>query len=133
MKTLHRLLGYYGTTVAAILEGTHLHAARPRRRGQGRPVIDRGVSEERLWDGQTLMEPRVLTVEPGAGGEGGAGHAGEQFVYVLEGSLEVTLDARERYVLAVGDSLCCPGGVVRSWRNPGRIGARVIWVHSAPN
>ena len=60
-------------------------------------------------------------------------HNAHVFVYVLEGSLEVTLDARERYVLAVGDSLCCPGGVVRSWRNPGRIGARVIWVHSAPN
>ena len=128
MTTLHRLLGYYGTTVAAILEGARGHAPRPRRRGRGRSVRQRGVLVEPLGSGQTVMEPRVLTVEPGAAGEGAADQRGEQFVYVLEGALEVTLSGRERYVLRQGDSLCCPGGVVRAWRNPGRSGARVLWV-----
>ncbi|HEY4026076.1 MAG TPA: cupin domain-containing protein [Candidatus Dormibacteraeota bacterium] len=132
MATLHRLLSYYGTTFAALLQGPGGRVARPKRSGRARSVRNHGVIVEQLADGQALMEPQLFTIEPGAGSEGSYTHEGEEFVYVLEGSFEVTMNETERHVLRVGDSLYYPSGVAHSWRNPGRIVARVIWVNTPP-
>jgi DNA-binding transcriptional MerR regulator/quercetin dioxygenase-like cupin family protein len=132
MATLHRLLSYYGTTFAALLQQPGGRVARVKRAGRGRSVRNQGVTVEQLADGQTLMEPQVFTIEPGAGSDGSYAHDGEEFVYVLEGVFEVLLNQGERYVLRVGDSLYYPSSLVHSWRNPGRAVARVIWVNTPP-
>ena len=132
MATLHRLLGYYGTTLGALLQGPGGRVARPKRSGRGRSVHSHGVTVEQLADGTVLMEPQIFTIEAGAGSEGGYAHDGEEFVYVLEGSFEVSLNETERHVLRVGDSLYYPSSVPHSWRNPGRGVARVIWVNTPP-
>ena len=132
MATLHRLLSYYGTTFAAMLQRPSGRVARLKRAGRGRSVRNHGVTVEQLADGQALMEPQVFTVEPGAGSEGSYAHEGEEFVFVLEGAFEVVLNEGERYVLRVGDSLYYPSSVVHSWRNPGRAAARVLWVNTPP-
>jgi DNA-binding transcriptional MerR regulator/quercetin dioxygenase-like cupin family protein len=132
MATLHRLLAYYGTTFAALLQRPGGRVARLKRAGRGRSVRNHGVLVEQLADGQALMEPQIFTVEPGAGSEGGYAHEGEEFVYVLHGAFEVVLNEGERYVLRVGDSLYYPSSVSHSWRNPGRVLARVLWVNTPP-
>ena len=132
MATLHRLLSYYGTTFAALLQRPSGRVALLKRAGHGRSVRNQGVTVEQLADGQALMEPQVFTIEPGAGSEGSYAHEGEEFVYVLEGSFEVVLNEEERYALRVGDSLYYPSSVPHSWRNPGRVVARVIWVNTPP-
>ncbi len=132
MATLHRLLSYYGTTFAALLQRPGGRVARLKRAGRSRSVRNHGVLVEQLADGQALMEPQIFTIEPGAGSEGSYSHEGEEFVYVLDGSFEVVLNEGERYVLRVGDSLYYPSSVVHSWRNPGRTIARVIWVNTPP-
>jgi DNA-binding transcriptional MerR regulator/quercetin dioxygenase-like cupin family protein len=132
MATLHRLLTYYGTTFAALLQRPTGRVARPKRAGRGRSVRNNGIRVEQLADGPALMEPQLFTIEPGAGSEGSYAHEGEEFVYVLDGSFEVTLNEGERYVLRLGDSLCYPSSVVHAWRNPGRVPARVIWVNTPP-
>src|SRR2546430_7007712 len=118
MATLHRLLAHYGTTFAALLQGPGGRAARVKRAGRGRIVRNLGVTVEQLADGQTLMEPQVFSIEPGAGSEGGYAHEGEEFVYVLQGTFEILLNGRERHRLRVGDSLYYPSGATHSWRNP---------------
>ena len=133
MSTLHRVLGYYGTTVAAVLQGPGGRVARLKRAGDGRSMRGHGVVVEQLADGRGLMAVQLLAVEPLAGSEGGTAHEGEEFVYVLEGSLEVVLNNEEWYVLRAGDSLHYPSSVVHSWRNPERqTGARVLWVNTPP-
>ncbi|HXM58177.1 MAG TPA: MerR family transcriptional regulator [Candidatus Dormibacteraeota bacterium] len=132
MATLHRLLSYYGTTFAALLQGPGGRVARLKRAGRGRAVRSHGIVVEQLADGQTLMEPQVFTVEAGAGSEGSYAHEGEEFVYVLVGAFEVVLNEGERYVLGEGDSLYYPSSVAHSWRNPGRGTARVLWVNTPP-
>jgi len=132
MATLHRLLGYYGTTFAALLQRSSGRVARLKRAGRGRSVHNHGVTVEQLADGQALMEPQIFTVEAGAGSEGGYSHEGEEFVYVLEGSFEVVLNEGERYLLRLGDSLYYPSSDLHSWRNPGRTVARVIWDNTPP-
>ena len=87
---------------------------------------------EQLADGQTLMEPQLFTIEPGVSSEGSYRHAGEEFVFVLEGAFEVVLNDHERHLLQLGDSLYYPSSVGHSWRNPGREPARVIWVNTPP-
>jgi DNA-binding transcriptional MerR regulator/quercetin dioxygenase-like cupin family protein len=130
MATLHRLLGYYGTTLAAILQRPGGRVARLKRAGRGRSVRSHGVLVEQLADGRALMEPQIVTLEPAAGSEGGYTHEGEEFVYVLEGSFEVVLNDEERYVLHAGDSLYYPSTVVHAWRNPGASTSRVLWVNT---
>jgi len=133
MATLHRLLTYYGTTFAALLQRPGGRVARLMRAGRARSVRNHGVTVEQLADGQAMMmETQLFTIEPGAGSEGGYAHEGEEFVYVLEGAFEVVLDEGERYVLRVGDSLYYPSSVVHSWRNPGLGTARVLWVNTPP-
>jgi DNA-binding transcriptional MerR regulator/quercetin dioxygenase-like cupin family protein len=132
MATLHRLLGYYGTTFAALLQRPGGRVARLKRAGRGRSVRNHGVTVEQLADGQALMEPQLFTMEAGAGSEGSYAHEGEEFVFVLDGAFEVVLNDGERYVLRVGDSLYYPSSVSHSWRNPGRVTARVLWVNTPP-
>jgi DNA-binding transcriptional MerR regulator/quercetin dioxygenase-like cupin family protein len=132
MATLHRLLAYYGTTFAALLQRSSGRVARLVRAGRGRSVHNQGVTVEQLADAQALMEPQVFTIEPGAGSDGGYSHEGEEFVYVLTGAFEVTLEGGERHSLKTGDSLYYPSSIVHAWRNPGRTVARVLWVNTPP-
>jgi DNA-binding transcriptional MerR regulator/quercetin dioxygenase-like cupin family protein len=132
MSTLHRLLGYYGTTVAAILQGRSDGVARPVRAGEGRSIRSHGVLVEQLVAGLALMEPQIFTLERGACSEGGYSHEGEEFVYVLEGAFEVVLSERERHVLRHGDSLYYPSSVPHAWRNAGETVARVLWINTPP-
>ena len=48
------------------------------------------------------MEPHFYRVDPGAGSEGAYDHIGEEFVFVLSGTLEVWLEEREHHVLGPG-------------------------------
>ena len=132
MATLHRLLAYFGTTFAALLQRPGGRVARVKRAGGGRSVRNHGVTVEQLADGQAMMEPQLFTIEAGAGSEGSYAHEGEEFVFVLDGAFEVVLNEGERYVLRVGDSLYYPSSVAHWWRNPGRVTARVLWVNTPP-
>jgi transcriptional regulator with XRE-family HTH domain len=62
-------------------------------------------------------------------GEGGMVHSGEEFAYVLEGSVAFFVD-EEEYVVNVGDSIVFKASRPHRWKNfsPGR--ARVLWVVS---
>lgn len=129
---LRRLLQVYGTTIAELLE---IPAERPDRvsRASHRRLIRnyfRGVTMEQLVEGRTLMDPQIFHIDPGAGSEGSYSHEGEEFIYVLEGSFEVSLEGGERYLLRPGDSLYYPSTMEHSWRNPGPDIARVLWVNS---
>lgn len=132
MATLHRLLGYYGTTFGALLQGAGGTVACLKRAGRARKVRNLGVTVEQLADGPTLMETQLFTVEPGAGSQGSYAHEGEEFLYVLEGAFEVLLNDHERHVLRAGDSLYYPSTVPHSWRNPSRRPTRVLWVNTPP-
>lgn len=130
MATLHRLLANYGTTFAALLQGSGGRLASLKRSGSGAAVRNHGVLVEHLADGQALMEPQRFTIEPNAGSEGSYAHEGEEFLYVLAGCFEVVLDEREQYLLEQGDSLYYPSSVPHSWRNPGAEAATLIWVNT---
>lgn len=135
VATITRLLSSYGTTMGALLNARQRgRNGRLTRAGKGAKVADRysKVVIHHLANGQIAMEPQLFEVEPGGGSGGGYAHAGEEFIYVLEGTFEVTLAGGERYHLQAGDTLYYPSTLEHSWRNPGEETARLLWVNTPP-
>ena len=50
-------------------------------------------------------------------------HHGEEVIYVLEGTLEYTLDGKPPVTLKAGDVLFIPNGAVHSAKNIGSVNA----------
>jgi uncharacterized cupin superfamily protein len=91
-----------------------------------------GVRIENLAPAARMLEPQLFVLDPGAHSGGSYRHDGEEFVHVLEGTLEVWLNGSEHYRVGPGDSLCFSSQRGHRWRNPGRKPARVIWVNTPP-
>jgi quercetin dioxygenase-like cupin family protein len=78
------------------------------------------------------MEPILYEMEPG--GESGRDcytHNGEEFIFVLEGQLEVEIE-KKSYILDEGDSLYFKSTQRHKFRNPGDYLVRAIWVVTPP-
>ena len=131
ISALHALVKVYGKTIQGLfVEGDNPGALvradeRPRLPSPG------GVRLEQLAVGSVQMEPQVVTVEPGCGSEGAYDHVGEEFVFILQGELELWLGERE-YRLAVGDCLYFASTIPHRWRNPGKRTTRTLWVNTPP-
>jgi len=70
-------------------------------------------------------------IEPRANSDEQISHAGEELGYVIEGELELTLDDT-LYLLQPGDSFYFPSTVPHSYRNPGKLVTRVLWINTPP-
>jgi transcriptional regulator with XRE-family HTH domain len=53
-------------------------------------------------------------------------HEGEEFIYILSGSIEKTLDG-EAFILREGDSLHYNGMTPHAWKTLGQAPARMMW------
>jgi DNA-binding transcriptional MerR regulator len=102
--TLQRLAAALDTTVPLLL-----NTPRPGRqlvvRPHERQVLEMetpGVVFENLYAIDTALQSILITVEPGEGSHESYAHEGEEFLYVLEGRLELTLDEMYTYGLRAG-------------------------------
>jgi quercetin dioxygenase-like cupin family protein len=59
-------------------------------------------------------------------------HQGEDFLYMLEGTLEVWLDEVECHILEQGDSFWFESNRGHRWFNPTNKRAAVLWVNTPP-
>ncbi len=78
------------------------------------------------------MEPILYEIEPG--GESGRDyytHSGEEFIFVLEGKLEIQIENKV-YNLDEGDSFYFKSTLKHKFRNSGDTLARAIWVVTPP-
>ena len=76
-----------------------------------------------------IMQPMHYTVQSGCGIKKPHAHEGEEFLYVLEGKIEMTLEEDEQYILDKGSSLYFRSRETHQWKNPGRKPAEILWVH----
>lgn len=77
-----------------------------------------------------LLEARIGILAPGAtSGEDPMTHAGEEFCYVLAGSIRYLIDDEE-VVLSAGEYIQCKSDTRHSWTNVARGESRVLWVFS---
>jgi transcriptional regulator with XRE-family HTH domain len=89
-----------------------------------------GVRIEDLSSAAELLEPQRFSVDPGQGSGGEYAHDGEEFLYVLEGTLSITLDRHEHFDVEAGMSLCFESSRRHRWWNPGHVVTRVLWINT---
>jgi mannose-6-phosphate isomerase-like protein (cupin superfamily) len=90
-----------------------------------------GVRMELLAWGNTVMEPHLFHIAPGAGSGESYTHVGEEFLHVLKGELQIFLRGEE-YRLKSGDSFYFESAVPHKWTNTGRSETVVLWVNTPP-
>lgn len=106
LAKLQRIVQFYGITIGSLLDGAH--ADRVVTRANDRVLLDspaEGVTTRLMVpDLNRRIEALLMIFEPGADYEGSLRHDGEEVIFIVEGSLELTLDEDERHVLNEGDT-----------------------------
>lgn len=132
VATLQRLAAAYGTTVLDLFgqpkRPTRLVRPKERRRLQ----TASGVRMEMLSQGTVSLQCMLFRVSPGSGSDGAYSHSGEEFLFMLEGALEMWLDEVECHTLEAGDSFWFESTLGHRWHNPGDRDAVLIWVNTPP-
>ncbi len=88
------------------------------------------LNEEFLAGGRNFqMEPAIISVPPLADSGKPMSHPGEEFIYVLQGHLQYSLEGVKDYDLEEGDSFYYPCSIPHHWMNPSdKIEARFLIV-----
>ena len=132
IATLQRLAATYGPTVLEFFDlpkqSSRLVGPRARRAIQ----TQSGVRIELLSMGARQLESHLFRVPPGAGSDGSYSHQGEEFIYMMSGTLEIWLDELECHILHQGDSFWFESTVGHRWYNPSNEEAVLLWVNTPP-
>ena len=78
------------------------------------------------------MEPVRLTLKPGGSSDTHLPHAGEEFGYVLKGTIKLIFGT-QKYTLHTGESFTFPSTKRHHLENPGRHDAVVLWITTPPS
>lgn len=132
VATLQRLASTYGTTVLDFYD-LPKHSRRLVKPRERRAIqTQSGVRIELLSIGAKQLESQIFRVPPGAGSDGAYSHQGEEFIYMLNGTLELWLDELECHTLREGDSFWFESTVGHRWYNPSNEEAVLLWINTPP-
>jgi DNA-binding transcriptional MerR regulator/quercetin dioxygenase-like cupin family protein len=132
VATLQRLATTYGTTVMQLFR-TPSHHGRLVRPNERRVLeVDPGVRMELLSSGAPMLQSMLFRVAPLAGSDGSYSHQGEEFIYMISGTLEIWLDELQCFVLQAGDSFWFESTHGHRWFNPGDTEAALLWINTPP-
>jgi DNA-binding transcriptional MerR regulator/quercetin dioxygenase-like cupin family protein len=132
IATLQKLARLYKTNVLSFFDSDANHQRLVRSRERKVLEPNPGVQMELLACGKKIMEPHLFRIAPGAGSGGSYHHEGEEFIYVLQGKLEVWLDEIEHYVLGPGDSLYFESTQSHRWQSLSDRETVLLWVNTPP-
>ena len=132
VSTLRRLARFYRMNILALFDPSETNPGRVRPAERKVLEAGPGVRMELLAWGQTVMEPHLFRIAPAAGSGEAYAHEGEEFLHILAGSLEITLDGGETHLLEAGDSFYFESSTHHRWSNPGKKEALVLWVNTPP-
>jgi len=130
--TLRRLARFYRINILALFDPSEANPGRVRPAERKVLEAGPGVRMELLSWGQTVMEPHLFRIAPSAGSGESYAHDGEEFLYVLQGCLEITIDGAETHRLEQGDSFYFESSTQHRWTNPGKKEAWILWVNTPP-
>ncbi len=136
VDNLKRLAAFFKVSVVEFFRnGAPGGTTRLVARGQGRKFTlpDNGIILELLVpDLNRSMEPVLQTVKPKHGSEAPYQHHGEELVYVIAGTLDVTV-GDVVYELKSGDCLYLESNLPHRWVNNGEDVSVSLWVSCPPN
>ena len=132
VATLQRLATAYGTTVMELFQ-TPKHHGRLVKPNERRVLeVHPGVRMELLSSGAPMLQSMLFRVAPLAGSDGSYSHQGEEFIYMISGTLEIWLDELQCFVLQAGDSFWFESTHGHRWFNPGDTDAALLWINTPP-
>ena len=119
VATLQRLANVYNTTVLEFYDLPRKPSA--IMKPSMRPLLrtESGVAMELLSTGTKMLQSMLFRVPPGSGSDGSYSHSGEEFIYMLNGTLEIWLDELECHVLHEGESFWFESTRGHRWFNSG--------------
>ena len=136
MTTLKKLAQCYGTSVTAILSDDRQRPKKNRvvRVGSSRPtqLLGPKVHVERLTDFPVKLDCERWHLAPLARSGAAYAHEGEELIYVLSGSFEISIDGLGVQRLQAGDSIHFESTRRHSWRNPTNREVLILWINSNP-
>lgn len=141
MATLHRLVLALETNMGSLFAATEAGdadvfilpaAARPVLE-TGHRRAGKGVRLEKLvpTGPEYLLQINIHVVTPGGGSEELIRHKGQEFGFLLSGSLELLVESGT-YTLKEGDSFYFNSELGHGYRNVSTEVARVLWVNTPP-
>jgi DNA-binding transcriptional MerR regulator len=130
--TLRKLARFYNINILDLFSTSEANPRRVRPEQRKRLQAGPGVWMELLAWGNAVMEPHLFRIAPGAGSGTAYTHEGEEFLFMLRGQLEISLDGGEKVRLNRGDSFYFESGIPHCWRNPGKKETRILWVNTPP-
>jgi transcriptional regulator with XRE-family HTH domain len=136
VSRLMRLVGWFGVSIADLVQEPDPATVQVVRRDKRRSLrlVDEGIAIEMLTtDGAHRMMPVVNVYAEGGAMAEPARHEGEEFVLVVDGTVELTVGGGEPIELGPGDSAHYRADLPHSFRNVGRGEARFIGVTTPPN
>ena len=81
---------------------------------------------------KNMMEPVLVELEPEASTQVDFPHDGEEFGFVLEGRIRITL-GKKQYLCKRGEAFYYKANVPHTVTNAGKTIAKLIWISSPPN
>jgi DNA-binding transcriptional MerR regulator/mannose-6-phosphate isomerase-like protein (cupin superfamily) len=129
--TLRKLARFYKTNILDFFDASESGSRQVRPAERKVLEAGAGVRMELLAWGNTVMEPHLFRIAPEAGSGDPYTHEGEEFIYILRGDLEITVDGEE-YRLEAGDSFYFESATPHRWKNPGRKETWVLWINTPP-
>lgn len=91
-----------------------------------------GIEIQQLFQTEGMLESLLFVLEPGSHSGESYGHPGEEFLFVLEGRLDLTLDETEDYVLETGDAMTFASHRPHKYGNSTNRVTKVLWVNTPP-
>ena len=95
VATLRKLARFYGLNILDFFGASNSHQPLVRPAERKRLEAGSGVRMELLAWGDKMMEPHLFRVAPGSGSGESYTHEGEEFLYVLQGKLRITLEDKD--------------------------------------
>jgi transcriptional regulator with XRE-family HTH domain len=134
---LMRLVSFYDVSVTDLIPGARNHQpVAVIRAGEGRALSSpsEGIRDIVLApDTKRSMLPLLAVFEVGGKNVETAQHDGEEFLYVVDGSLKVMIEGREPVVLEPGDSMFFEATLPHSYENLADCPARIVFVVTPPH
>jgi DNA-binding transcriptional MerR regulator/quercetin dioxygenase-like cupin family protein len=132
VATLQRLAATYGTTVLEFFDMPKHERRLVRPRERRAIQLASGIRIEELSIGARQLESQLWTIPPGTGSDGAYSHQGEEFIFMLQGTLELWLDELDCHTLQGGDSFWFESTVGHRWFNPSDQQTILLWINTPP-
>ncbi|HSY58035.1 MAG TPA: cupin domain-containing protein [Terriglobales bacterium] len=132
IATLRRLARFYRLSILSLFDPSEVNPGRVRPSERKVLEAGNGVRMELLSWGNTVMEPHIFRIAPAAGSGDSYKHDGEEFLYILKGCVEISLDGGDANRLEEGDSFYFESSTPHRWTNPGKKEAWVLWINTPP-